>query len=260
GPSLEAASAGMSKQLRRRRPELGVAGRPGQEQQRLVRLTHVRREARHWRTGLRVNKRTTSRTMSTASAGSRGPHGPRDDSSMYLNSRYRIPALSAKPHAASAIHNGRRAVWACNQRVAIEQTRNVNAAAGAPQVTLARSQETLPYASATRTRGKTQAVTRPPRGRLHRNRQTPTPAIAPTTTPTSAAVKSRLRKPYPTGAIGVPASDHALVGQRLDLLRRHPQELTVHVLVVLAVARRAAVDAAADIGRALAHLDRHLGQ
>src|SRR6516164_121656 len=55
-------------------------------------------------------------------------------------------------------------------------------------------------------------------------------------------------------------SDHALFGQRLDLLARHAEQLAVDVVVVLAVARRAAVDAAADVGGALAQLDRNLGE
>src|SRR5207249_3549482 len=53
-------------------------------------------------------------------------------------------------------------------------------------------------------------------------------------------------------------SDHALLGEGLDLPGRYPEQLAVHVLVVLAVARRAAVEASADVGRALAHLDGHL--
>ena len=54
--------------------------------------------------------------------------------------------------------------------------------------------------------------------------------------------------------------DHSLVGQRFDLVGRHPEKLSVYVVVVLAVAGRAAVDASADVGRALAHLDGQLGQ
>src|SRR5262249_58010788 len=54
------------------------------------------------------------------------------------------------------------------------------------------------------------------------------------------------------------ALKYALVGQLLDLCRRHAEQLAVHILVVLAIAGRAAVDASAGIGRALRQLDRHL--
>src|SRR6202040_2790796 len=54
-------------------------------------------------------------------------------------------------------------------------------------------------------------------------------------------------------------SEHPFRRQLGDLAFRHPQELAVDILVVLAVARRAAVDAAAREGGALAEFDRHLG-
>lgn len=54
-------------------------------------------------------------------------------------------------------------------------------------------------------------------------------------------------------------SDHALLGETLDLLGGHPEQLAIDVLVVLAITRRPAVDASADVRRALAHLDGHLG-
>src|SRR5215475_14050009 len=54
-------------------------------------------------------------------------------------------------------------------------------------------------------------------------------------------------------------SDHALFSQRLDLFGRHPQQLAVHVVVVLAIARRATVKAAPDVGRTFVHLDGYLG-
>src|SRR5262245_10534451 len=63
---------------------------------------------------------------------------------------------------------------------------------------------------------------------------------------------------HPVKAMAGFMSDHSFVGQRLDLRGRHAEQLSVDVLVVLAVARRAAVQAAADPGRALAHLDRDL--
>jgi hypothetical protein len=50
---------------------------------------------------------------------------------------------------------------------------------------------------------------------------------------------------------------HPPPGPRSPL--RHPQQLAIDVLVVLAVARGAAVDAAARESGALAELDRHLG-
>src|SRR5437899_2202536 len=62
-----------------------------------------------------------------------------------------------------------------------------------------------------------------------------------------------------SATVGV-KSNHPLLRERLDLLRRHPEQLAVHVLVVLAIAGSAAVEAAADVGRALAHLDGHLGE
>src|SRR5262249_26468799 len=54
-------------------------------------------------------------------------------------------------------------------------------------------------------------------------------------------------------------SDYPLGGQVLDRLRRHPQEVAVGVLVPLAGAGRAGVGAPADVCRARAQLDRHLG-
>src|SRR5262249_49554992 len=48
--------------------------------------------------------------------------------------------------------------------------------------------------------------------------------------------------------------------QPLDLPLPPPQQLAIHVFVVLAVARSAAVDAAADVGGALAHLDGDFGE
>src|SRR5206468_81529 len=54
--------------------------------------------------------------------------------------------------------------------------------------------------------------------------------------------------------------NHAFLSQRLDLLPRHPEHLAVHVVVVLAVARRAAIDSSTDVGRALAQLHGHLGE
>src|SRR5882724_1271738 len=54
-------------------------------------------------------------------------------------------------------------------------------------------------------------------------------------------------------------SNHPLFGQRFDLLRRHPQQLAVHIIVVLAIAGRTTIEASADVGRTLAHLDGHLG-
>ena len=54
-------------------------------------------------------------------------------------------------------------------------------------------------------------------------------------------------------------SDHALFGQRLNLLGRHPQQLTIYVVVVLAIAERSPVEAAPDVSRTLTHLDGHLG-
>ena len=53
-------------------------------------------------------------------------------------------------------------------------------------------------------------------------------------------------------------SDHALFGQRLDLLGRHPQQLAVHVVVVLTIAGRAPVEATPNVGWTFAHLDGYL--
>ena len=55
-----------------------------------------------------------------------------------------------------------------------------------------------------------------------------------------------------TDVVQAAALEYALVGQLLDLGRRHAEQLAIDVLVVLAVAGRAAVDAPADVGRALA--------
>lgn len=53
-------------------------------------------------------------------------------------------------------------------------------------------------------------------------------------------------------------SDHALLGQRLDLWGRHSQQLAVHVVIVLAIAGCATVEATADVSRTLTHLDGDL--
>src|SRR5215475_11918481 len=62
-----------------------------------------------------------------------------------------------------------------------------------------------------------------------------------------------------TSALGECGSDHAFFSQRLNLLGRHPQQLAIYVVVVLAIAGRTPVEAAPDVSRALAHLDGHLG-
>jgi len=54
-------------------------------------------------------------------------------------------------------------------------------------------------------------------------------------------------------------SEHPFRRQVRDRAFGHPQELAIDLLVVLAIARRAAVDAAAREGGALAEFDRHLG-
>src|SRR5262245_38722090 len=64
---------------------------------------------------------------------------------------------------------------------------------------------------------------------------------------------------HPVNAMAAPMSDHSFFGQRFDFLRRHAQQLAVDVLVVLAVAGGAAVEASADVGGALAQLDRDRG-
>jgi hypothetical protein len=43
-----------------------------------------------------------------------------------------------------------------------------------------------------------------------------------------------------TSACGGCGLDHLFVGQRNDLLGQHPQQLAVHVVIVLAIAGRAA--------------------
>src|SRR5262245_53632806 len=62
-----------------------------------------------------------------------------------------------------------------------------------------------------------------------------------------------------TQLIQAAALKYTLVGQPFDLGRRHAKQLTIDVLVVLAVAGRAAVDAPAGVGRALRQLRRYLG-
>src|SRR5437763_6847341 len=62
-----------------------------------------------------------------------------------------------------------------------------------------------------------------------------------------------------TDVVQAAALEHALVSQLFDLGRRHAEQLTIDVLVVLAVAGRAAVDAPAGVGRALRQLHRYLG-
>jgi hypothetical protein len=52
----------------------------------------------------------------------------------------------------------------------------------------------------------------------------------------------------------ITGTNHALIGQRLDLLGRHPQHLAVHIIAVLAMAGRAAVEASADMDRTLVEL------
>src|SRR6476619_5582964 len=57
----------------------------------------------------------------------------------------------------------------------------------------------------------------------------------------------------------VRSSDHAVGGELGDGARAHAKEFAEHPLVVLAVARRAAIDDPGDGRRCLAQLERHLG-
>src|SRR3982751_5629104 len=54
-------------------------------------------------------------------------------------------------------------------------------------------------------------------------------------------------------------SDHAVRRQLVDLFGRHPEQLAEHVVIVFPITWRAAIDAAANVRGAFAHLDRHFG-
>src|SRR5262249_18512153 len=71
-------------------------------------------------------------------------------------------------------------------------------------------------------------------------------------------------RPHGSGILARPAvaaacsSDDALLGEALDLAWAAAEQFGQHIHVVLAVARRAAIDRAADVGRGFAQLHRDL--
>src|SRR5215472_11883736 len=64
--------------------------------------------------------------------------------------------------------------------------------------------------------------------------------------------------PVPLPSSAMWASDDAFLGELLDFARRAAEQFGQHPQIVLAIARRAAVDRTADIGGGLAELHRDL--
>src|SRR5262249_52957168 len=71
-------------------------------------------------------------------------------------------------------------------------------------------------------------------------------------------LNSRLPTVAAVAKLAAVGSDDALLGEPLDLARGAAEQLGEHIYVILAVAWRAAVDRAADIGRGPAELHRDL--